>query len=150
MRRTALPLVLMLALSIASLAACGDDSDSAGTTTTTSAQQAYCADADQLKSDVASIKDMDVVADGTDAVTAQMDTLKDDLSALKSSAGDAASSEISTFETSLDDLQSSLSAVSGDLTLANASDVALGGPVGRHDWHRGGHHARVGLLLARR
>lgn len=123
MRRTAVPLVFMLALSIASLAACGDDADSSGTTTTTSAEQAYCADLDQLKSDVASITDMDVVADGTDAVTAQFDTLKDDLSALKSSAGDAASSEISTMETALDDLQSALGAVSGDLTLANASDV---------------------------
>lgn len=123
MRRTALPLVLILALSIGSLAACGDDSESAGTTTTTSAEQAYCADLDQLKRDVASITDMDVVADGTDAVTAQFDALKDDLSALKSSAGDAASSEITTMETALDDLQSALSAVAGDLTLANASDV---------------------------
>jgi hypothetical protein len=123
MRRMALPLVLMLALSTASLTACGDDSDSSGTTTTSSAEQAYCADADQLKSDVASIKDMEVVADGTDAVTTQISTLKDDLSALKSSAGDVASPEISTFETALDDLQSALSAVSGDLTLANASDV---------------------------
>jgi len=102
MRPTAVPLTLALALSVASLAACGDDSDSSGTTTTTSAEQAYCADADQLKSDVASIKDMDVVSDGTDAVTAEIDTLKGDLSSLKSSAGDLASSEITTFETSLD------------------------------------------------
>ena len=123
MRRSTLPLALMLVLPIASLAACGDDSDSSGTTTTSSAEQAYCADGDQLKSDVASITDMDIVADGTDAVTAQIDTLKDDLSALKSSAGDVASSEITTFETALDDLQSALSTVSGDLTLANASDV---------------------------
>jgi hypothetical protein len=123
MRRTALPPLLMLALSIGSLGACGDDSDSAGATTTTSAQQAYCADADQLRSDLSSLTDLDVVADGTDAVTAQFDALEDDLSALKSSAGDAASPEISDFETSLDDLQSAIGAVSGDLTVANASGV---------------------------
>jgi hypothetical protein len=147
MRRTALSLALPFLL-VASLVACGDDdSSSDDTTTTTSAQDAYCADADQLKTDIASTKDMDVVSDGTDAVSSQLDTLKADLSSLKSSAGDLASPEIDTFQTSLDDLESALSAVSGDLTAANAADVVPSRAGRGHLRRRGGHDGR-GRLLA--
>ena len=109
----------MLVLSVA-LPACGDDEPS-DTTTTTSAEQAFCADADQLESDLSSLTALELPGDGTDAVTAQIDAIKSDLSTLKSSAGDLASTEISAFETSLDDLESEVASISGDLTVSNAA-----------------------------
>ena len=106
--------VLLLALSAALLVSCGDDDDSSGTTSTTTAEQAYCADGDQLESDLSALADLELPDDGTDAVQAQIDTLKTDLSALKSSAADVASTEITTFETSLDDLEAAANEVTGD------------------------------------
>lgn len=125
MRRPAVISTLVLAVPIALLAACGSDSESSSTTTTptTTAEQAYCADVDQLQSDVTSLSDMDIVADGTDAVTAKIDELRADVATLKTSAGEVASAEVDALETSLDDLQTSLDSVSGDLTLQNAAGV---------------------------
>ena len=90
---------------------------------TTSAEQAFSADADQLESDLSSLTALELPGDGTDAVTAQIDAIKSDLSTLKSSAGDVASTEISAFETSLEDLRSEVSSISGDLTVSNAAAV---------------------------
>jgi hypothetical protein len=75
----------MLVVSVALLPACGsDDSESSsGTTTTATPEEAYCADADQLKSDLSTLEALDLPGDGTDAVKAQIDTIKSDVSTLK-------------------------------------------------------------------
>ena len=99
--------------------------DSSGTTSTTTAEQAYCADGDQLESDLSALADLELPDDGTDAVQAQIDTLKTDLSALKSSAADVASTEITTFETSLDDLEAAANEVTGELTASSAANVVV-------------------------
>ena len=117
--------VLLLALSAALLVSCGDDDDSSGTTSTTTAEQAYCADGDQLESDLSALADLELPDDGTDAVQAQIDALKTDLSALKSSAADVASTEITTFETSLDDLEAAANEVTGELTASSAANVVV-------------------------
>jgi hypothetical protein len=120
-RSAVVPLVLVL--SAIGLAACEDDSESSDTTTTTTPGQVYCADADQLRDDLSSLADLEVPDDGTDALTAQIDALESDVSTLKSSASEVASTEIAAFEASVDDLQSALSSISGDLTLSNAASV---------------------------
>ena len=154
MRRITLPLSLLVVLPLALMAACSSDDSTSSTTTssttsTTSADQAYCADSDQLKTDIDALKDLDVVADGTTAVTSQLDTIKSDVTALKDSAGDVAATEISTLETSLDDVQSSLSAVSGDLTVANHGRRRRGRRGGRHGRRERGQHRRLDLLSIR-
>jgi hypothetical protein len=127
MRTRHVPAVVMLAVSVALLVACGsDDPDSSsGTTTTVSPEEAYCADGDQLKSDLSALEALDLPADGTDAVKAQIDTIKSDLSTLKSSGADVASTEISAFEASVDTLESAMDEVSGDLTVSNSANAVV-------------------------
>ena len=128
MRIRRAPVLLLAIVSVATLASCSDDSDSSNdttTTSTTSAEQAYCADADQLETDLTALGDLELPGDGTNAVEAQLDTLKSDLEALKSSGADVASAEITAFETSLDDLEAALNEVSGELTVANSAEVVV-------------------------
>ena len=124
MRIRQVPAALLVA-SVALLAACsGDDSDaSSATTATTTAQEAYCADGDQLKSDLSALTALELPGDGTDAVKAHIETVKSDVSTLKSSAADVASTEITAFEASIESLESAVDEVSGDLTLSNAAAV---------------------------
>jgi len=113
-----------LVASVALLAACSDDSDSSSdTTATTTAEEAYCADGDQLKSDLSALTALELPGDGVDAVTAQIDTIKSDLSTLKSSAADVASTEITALEASIESLESAVDEISGDLTVSNAAAV---------------------------
>ena len=56
-------------------------------------------------------------------MTAQIDTIKSDLSTLKSSAADVASTEITALEASIESLESAVDEISGDLTVSNAAAV---------------------------
>jgi septal ring factor EnvC (AmiA/AmiB activator) len=116
---------LVCVLSVAFVAACGDDDSesTSSTTSTTSAEGTFCADADQLKTDLSSLSALKVPDDGKDAVKTQLDTVKSDLSTLKSSAQEVASTEISALETSLAGLESAVSSITGDLTASNAAAV---------------------------
>ena len=102
------------------VAACGDDSSSSDDTTS---EEAFCASGEQFESDVAALTDMDIVADGTDAVSSAFDTIRDDTDALVATGQDVASDDINSIEAAVDQLGAALDDLSGDLTAANASEV---------------------------
>ena len=74
--RPALVLVLVLAV-----AACGDDSSGSGDSGPTS-EEAFCQAGDQLGTDVAGLTDIDLIAEGTDAVDAAFTSIRADTDAL--------------------------------------------------------------------
>ncbi len=95
--------VLTVVLSLA--AACGDDngngSSSADQTTTT---QDTCAQADDLKNSITDLSNLDVSAEGTDALDAAVSKIEQNAEDLASTVGDELKPQV-------DDLKSSLSSV---------------------------------------
>lgn len=104
------------------LAACGDDSDSSGDSDATP-EEAFCESGDQLETDVDALLDMDVTAEGTDAVEEAYSTVRDDTDALVANGQEFAADDINALEQAVDELGAALDALSGDLTAANGADV---------------------------
>jgi hypothetical protein len=145
-RRFALAAIALVGLVV--LAGCGDSDDettdttdgSAATTgqptSTTSGQaaadDAFCAAGDDLREDVEALADLDVVAEGVDGVRQQLDTIQDDVAALRESGREVAADEIASLETALDDLRTAVDALAGgDISAANARNaIAAIGEVG--------------------
>ena len=100
------------------LTACSDDGDSsssatseAAATTTeapTSTVADTCADSEALQSSVAALQDVDVVAEGTDGLTAAVDQVKTDLEAFGSSAGEELQPAIDALQTGIDSLETAI------------------------------------------
>jgi len=138
-RRRALALAAA-AMAISLLAGCGDSDDEATDTTdevasTTGGQAAadeFCAAGDDLRDDVEGLADIDIVADGVDGVREQLDTIQDDVAALRESGRDVAADEIASLETALDDLRAAVDTLAGgDISADNARDaIAAIGAVG--------------------
>lgn len=98
------------------VAGCGSDDDE-------SAQDRYCDAGESLESSLDELADLDLVAEGTDGLTAAVDQVQSDLGDLRDSASDAAADEVSALEQSVDDLNGAISALGGDLTRDNATAV---------------------------
>jgi hypothetical protein len=118
------------------LGACGDDDDggqAANSTTTaeattTSAGEALCAAIDNAEQDIGALGDIDVLAEGTDAVEASLTTIREDLAELKELAPDTAPDESEAFDSALSSLDDAISALGDEsLTAASAQDVVAAG-----------------------
>ena len=107
--------VAMLA-SVLVVAGCGSDDDE-------SAQDQYCAAGESLETSLDELADLDLVAEGTDGVTAAVDQVQSDLDDLRDSASDAAADEVGALEQAVDGLNDAISTLGGDLTSDNASAV---------------------------
>ena len=103
-------------LSLATLSACGSDSESS--------EDAFCDAGDSLRADVEGIADIDVVSGGTDAVTDQIDAIQSDVAQLSESGLDVAADEISALETAVDDVSSELQGLGDDISVENAQAVS--------------------------
>ena len=108
-----------IVIGLVALAGCGDDD--------TSAQEEYCAAGESLQSSVAALADLDLVAGGTDSLSAAVDSVQDDVSDLSDSASDAAADEIDALKQSVDDLESAFSDLADEISTENAS--ALGAAI---------------------
>jgi hypothetical protein len=108
---------VVAALSLATLSACGSDSESS--------EDAFCAAGDSLRSNIEGIVDIDIVSGGTDAVTAQVEAIQSDIDQLSDSGSDVAADEISTLETAVDEVDAALDGLGGDISVENAQAVAL-------------------------
>jgi hypothetical protein len=119
---------------LVSLAACGSSSSSSSTseaspataaTTATPATTAaasgstpdtaspeVCAAREELRSSITDLKDVDIVANGTSSLQAAITKVKDNLTTLKSTAGDELQPEVTALQDALTDLQSALDDVS--------------------------------------
>jgi hypothetical protein len=118
------------------LSACGDDDDgdqAANSTTTaeattTSAGDELCAAIDDAEQDIAALADIDVLAEGTDAVEARLTTIREDLAEIKELAPDTAPEEAEAFDSALASLDDAITAVGdGSLTAESAQDVVTAG-----------------------
>lgn len=68
-----------------------------------------CADRDALRDSIGALADVDVVADGTNGLTAAIDDVSDDLAAVRESAGDDMQPEVDAVRSALDDVQTAVS-----------------------------------------
>jgi len=108
------------------LAACSDSgsdsSASSGTSASgTSSSAAVCDSADDLRTSLAALGDVDVVSQGTDALQQAFATVRTDLSDLGDQARGQFSGEVTAAEAAADDVQEAL-----DAALAAPSAQTLG------------------------
>ena len=111
LRPTALLAGAVMALTL--LTACGSD-DAAATP-----EEAFCDAGDSLRTDVESLGDLDLVAEGTDGIQQQFDAISSDLEQLRDSGQDVASQEIDTLDSALTQLESTVETL-GDAPSARA------------------------------
>jgi hypothetical protein len=118
------------------LSACGDDDDgdqAANSTTTaeattTSTSDELCAAVDDAEQDIGALADIDVLAEGTDAVEASLTTIREDLAELRDLAPETAPDEADAFDNALASLGDAITAVGdGSLTAESAQDVVAAG-----------------------
>ena len=100
-------------------AACGDDDDASSTTSTTaaattapgpvgSASAELCPARDDLRASISGLADVDVVRNGTSAITDALGQIRDDLDAVRSTAGADVQPQVDAFQQAVDELQTAL------------------------------------------
>ena len=100
------------------LAGCGDsDGD-------TSSQEKYCEAGQSLESSVSGLTDLDLVAEGTNGLESALGAVQDDLAQLLDAATDAAADEVAALEQSVDDLDSALADLGGEISTDNVSTLS--------------------------
>jgi hypothetical protein len=110
------------------LGACGDDSDDDQAASSTTNEDALCDAVDATGNDIQALGDIDVVAEGTDAVEANLTTIRDDLAAIEEAAPDTAPDESEAFDSALSSLEDAINALGNEsLTAASAQDVIAAG-----------------------
>lgn len=108
-------LAAVACLGVLTLGACGSDDESA--------QDQYCQAGADLKSSLASLVDLDLIASGTDGLNDAIEQVSDDVDALRDSASDATADDVEALETSVDALEESISALGGELSGDNLTAV---------------------------
>lgn len=98
--------------------ACGDDAGSSQ-----SDEEAFCAAGEQLRADVADLGEVEVVAEGSDAVQASFDMIRADADALVASGQDLATADVNAVEQAVDALGAALGSLDGELTAENSTAV---------------------------
>jgi hypothetical protein len=83
--------------------ACGGADDSSSPTSAPADD--VCQDAEALRSSVDELKDVDLVAEGTNGANAAISAVKDDLAAISESAGDELRPQVQAVEDSIDELE---------------------------------------------
>jgi hypothetical protein len=133
MRHRALAGALAILLAVS---ACGDDDDgdqAANSTTTaeattTSTGEALCAAIDDVEQDIRALGDIDVLAEGTDAVEASLTTIREDLAEITELAPDTAPEEAEAFDSALASLDDAIAALGdGSLTTQSVQDIVAAG-----------------------
>ncbi len=113
--RSFLAIALGAMLSVSFLAACGDDD--------ATPEEAFCDAGASLESDVQALGDLDIVAEGTDALEEQLGAIESDLTAMQDAGSEVASEQIADTQTAIADLESSLESLGGELTVDNAASA---------------------------
>ena len=117
------------------LGACGDDDGDQGASSTTTAEStttspddALCTAIDGVEQDMRALGDIDVLAEGTDAVEARLTSIREDLTEIQELAPDTAPDEAEAFDSALASLDDAIAAVGdGSLTAQSVQDVVAAG-----------------------
>jgi signal transduction protein with GAF and PtsI domain len=129
-----------MAVLVALVVACGDDDETTnggtdsptngatdgatnGATDGTSTADEVCDQKDAVASAVADLADIDVLAEGTDALNASVENVKTELSDLKAAVSDDAKDEVEDLETAVSDAEETLSGITDDSTLNQRIDA---------------------------
>jgi hypothetical protein len=99
-------------------AACSDDDSSDGGTPTPS----VCDRRDAVEVAVANVADIDVLAEGTDALKAAVDDLETEVSALKEAVSEDLQDEVDAMETAASDAGDTLDEIDSEATLNEKID----------------------------
>jgi hypothetical protein len=127
--------LLLLVLACFALAACGgsgdDAPDAAPATTaaasgTTAAASPACADAAALKASVAELDQLDPPEAGKAGTQAALQKVRDDLTALKASAGTEWGSQVTELDGAIDAFQATIAGVDGDSLLGSLPAIVAG------------------------
>jgi hypothetical protein len=115
-RRTEARLACLSALVLAvGLGACsGDDSSEGSSAADTENAEQLCADWAQTRAAVTALADVDVVADGTDALRAAVDGVTETLRPLRESAGESVGDEVEDLGQSVADLATEVAGLTGE------------------------------------
>jgi hypothetical protein len=119
-------IVAMSAALLLVVGACSDDDDDSDATPTPS----VCDQRDTLEQSVEDLTNLDVIATGTDGLTAAVDEVKADAEALKQTASDAVAPDVDALTTAIDDGKETIDNIDSDAALSmRIADVetALGG-----------------------
>ena len=119
------------------VASCGDDDDTTSATTAPTASAGsggsvapagdVCADREALSTSVDALKNVDIRAEGTNGLTTAIGAVKDDLAALRTSAGDELQPQVQAVQSALDDVQTAVGNVgSGGVAAAVTAVASLG------------------------
>jgi hypothetical protein len=108
-------LTIVACLGVLALGACGSDEESA--------QDRYCQAGDDLRSSLASLVDIDLIASGTDGLNEAIEEVGDDVDAVRDNASDAAADDVAALEAAVDALEESISTLGGNLSTDNLTAV---------------------------
>lgn len=98
-------------------AGCGDDD---------SPEAAFCDAAENLDSDVEALGEVDVAAEGTDALRSALGDIQSDLTELRTTGSEVFSEELTALDSALSGLEEALEAVSGDPTADDVTAIVAG------------------------
>jgi DNA repair ATPase RecN len=106
--------LLAVAFVALGIAGCSDDDDDSATPT-----PSVCEQADTLEQSVEDLTSLDVIASGTDGLTAAVDQVRTDAEALKQTASDAIAPEVDALTTAIDDARETVSSLDSDASLSS-------------------------------
>ena len=103
-----------IAAIVALVVACSGDDDEGEATPTPS----VCDQADAVRQSVEGLADLNVIASGTEGLTAAVDDVRTELQALRQTASAEIRPEVEALETAVDDAKETLSNIDSDATLS--------------------------------
>jgi hypothetical protein len=112
----------LLAVLLLGAAACGSDDDDSSDEPTS--EEVYCESGDALKESLEALLDLDVIAEGTNGVSAAISNVESDLSGFLTAAEDVSSEEADALKTSFDDVTAAFDSI-GDDGLSAENTTAL-------------------------
>ena len=117
MRVGSIRLMVSAALTVALLAGCGSDDEQ-------SDKEQWCAAGDSLSADIGALKDLDLVAEGTDGLESALTEIENDVKELYDNVDlDGEKEDIDLLQEAIDGLDNAMSGLSGDITSENVEAV---------------------------
>ena len=117
--------------SVATTASSGAATTAATGSSVAPANEELCADREALRTSVDALKDIDLVAEGTNGVKSAVTAVKDDLAALRASAGDELKPQVDAVQGDIDDVEAAIEQLgSGGAAAAVSAVSSLVGSAG--------------------